>query len=80
MKKNEFNGHIYDFSVDDDAIDVDNILDIHKYSMKKMTYYKMFGLLKSVFLQQFGCNLSSVIQLKCISMNNQECKVRTRNC
>ena len=24
----------------------------------------------------FGCNLSSINPLKCISMNNQECKVR----
>ena len=24
----------------------------------------------------FGCNLSSVNPLKCISMNNQECKLR----
>ena len=24
----------------------------------------------------FGCNLSSITPLKCISMNNQECKVR----
>ena len=24
----------------------------------------------------FGCNLPSVNSLKCISMNNQECKVR----
>ena len=35
MKKTGFNGHIYDFSVDYDAIDVDDILDIHKYLMKK---------------------------------------------
>ena len=35
MKKIGFNGHIYDFSVDYDAIDVDDILDIHKYLMKK---------------------------------------------
>ena len=34
-KKTGFNGHIYDFSVDYNAIDVDNILDIHKYLMKK---------------------------------------------
>ena len=33
------------------------------------------GLLKSVFLH-FGCNLSDVDSLKCISRNNQECKVR----
>ena len=28
---------VYDFSVDYDATDVDDILDIHKYLMKKMT-------------------------------------------
>ena len=25
----------------------------------------------------FGCNLSSVNRLECVSMNNQECKVRS---
>ena len=35
MKKTGFNGHIYDFSVDYDSIDVDHIKDIHKYLMKK---------------------------------------------
>ena len=33
MKRTGFNG--YDFSVDYDAIVVDDILDIHKYLMKK---------------------------------------------
>ena len=35
MKKAGFNGYIYDFSVDYDATDVDDIKDIHKYLMKK---------------------------------------------
>ena len=35
MKKTGLNGHIYDFNVDFDSIDVDDILDIHKYLMKK---------------------------------------------
>ena len=35
MKKKGFNGYVYDFSVDCDAIAVDDILDIHKYLMKK---------------------------------------------
>ena len=35
MKKTGFNGYIYDFSVDYNAIDIDNIKDIHKYLMKK---------------------------------------------
>ena len=35
MKKTGFNGYVYDFSVAYDATDVDNILDIYKYLMKK---------------------------------------------
>ena len=35
MNKTGFNGYIYDFSVDYNAIDVDNIKDIHKYLIKK---------------------------------------------
>ena len=37
MKKTGFNGYVYDFSVDYDATDVDDIVDIHKYLMKKIT-------------------------------------------
>ena len=35
MKKTGLNGYVYDFSVDYDAIAVDNILDIHKCLMEK---------------------------------------------
>ena len=35
MKKTGFNGYPYDFSVDYDATDVDDISGIHKYLMKK---------------------------------------------
>ena len=35
MKKTGFNGYIYDFSADYNAIAVSDILDIHKYLMKK---------------------------------------------
>ena len=35
MKKVGFNGYVYDFIVNYDATDVDNIKDIHKYLMKK---------------------------------------------
>ena len=37
IKKTGFNGYVYDFSVDYDAIAVDDSLDIHKYLMKKIT-------------------------------------------
>ena len=35
MKIIGFKGYVYDFSVDYDATDVDDIKDIHKYLMKK---------------------------------------------
>ena len=37
MKKTGLNGYVYDFSVDYDAIAVDDILNIPKYLMKKKT-------------------------------------------
>ena len=41
----------------------------------------MFKCLKSIFLTAmtfFGCNELNVNPLKCVSMNNQECKIRTK--
>ena len=35
MKRTGFNGYVYDFRSDYNAIDVSDILDIHKYLMKK---------------------------------------------
>ena len=35
MKRTGFNGYVYDFSVDYDATDVDDIEFIHKYLIKK---------------------------------------------
>ena len=35
MKKTGLHGYVYDFSVDYDNIDVDEILDTHKYLTKK---------------------------------------------
>ena len=49
MKKTGFNAYLYDFSVDYDAIAADDILDIHKYFMKKKNDIKMFGLIKKSF-------------------------------
>ena len=47
MKKTELYGYVYDFSVDYDCIDVDNILYILKYLMKK--HGIMSRLIKQVF-------------------------------
>ena len=79
MKKTGFNGYVHDFSVDYDATDVDDIIYIHKYLMKKMTKgNKMFRFVKKVLFLglAFLSTLTSVNSLRCISTNNQECKVR----
>ena len=35
MKKDGFNGYVYDFTADYDSVDAEDIKDIHKYLMKK---------------------------------------------
>ena len=35
MKKTGLNGYVYDFSVDYNTIYINDIVDIHKYLMKK---------------------------------------------
>ena len=72
MKKTELN--VYDFSVDYDAIAVDDILDIHKYLMKENNGMKMVRFITKVFvvaISFFSCNA-----LECASMNNQKCKIK----
>ena len=44
-------GYVYDFSVDYGAIAVDDILDIHKYLMKKNGIVRCLDLLKKCLLQ-----------------------------
>ena len=48
MKKSGFNDDIYDFSVDYDAVNVDDILDFHKPLLKKND---MVSAHKNCFLQ-----------------------------
>ena len=52
MKKTGLNGYVYHFRTDYDAIAVDDILDIHKYLMKKKWYEKCFDSLKKCLSQQ----------------------------
>ena len=59
---------------------VDDILDIHKYLMKRRWHsvIKMFEFVKKCFFTgpALLSILTSVYSLSCTSMNNQECKVR----
>ena len=78
MKRTGFNGYIYDVDTDYNAIAVSDISDFHKYLMKNDKIVKMFGFIKQIFISTLTCfgNLSSVNSLECVSIKNQECKVR----
>ena len=88
MKKTELYGYIYDFSVGYDARTVDDILDIEKYLMKRMVYEwsnsinKMFWFIKRIFItivafiRLNGYNVMNAVSLNCVSIRNQECRVR----
>ena len=52
MKTTEFYGYVYDFGVDYDAVAVNDILDIHKYLMKKAWYKMMCGFLELIWGKQ----------------------------
>ena len=79
LKETGLNGCVYDFSIDYSNISVDDILNILKYSMKKVTKHKMCGFIKKCFFIRvtFLSNLTSANLLSCISMNNEEYKVRS---
>ena len=54
-KKAGLNGYVYDFSIDYDAIAVDDIIDIHNYLIKKMTQcHKMLGFIKRRFFYRIS--------------------------
>ena len=80
LKKTRFNGYVYDFSLDYDATDVDDIVDIHKYLMKKnnIVQMKIFTFVKKVFFVRLTIlsDFTNANSLSCISVNNQECKTR----
>ena len=59
-KKTGFNGYVYEFSVDYDATDVDDVKDTHRYLIIKTV---LSGFTKAN-------------SLSFISMNNEECKAR----
>ena len=74
MEKTGFYGYVYGFSVDYHAIAVDDILEIHKYLLKKNWYKIIFGFIKKIFFT--AITFFSYNALKCVSMNNQECRLR----
>ena len=80
MNKIGFYGYVYDFGADYDTVAVNEILDFHKYLMKKHDIKWCLDFLKTVFYSNgiFSCNALNAIPLKCVSVNNQKCIIRTK--
>ena len=80
MKETGLYGYIYDFSVDYKAIAVDDILGIHKCLVKKNNIrLNVWIYIENTFYSYYiSCNVLNVNPLKCVSMNNQLCKIRTK--
>ena len=53
MKNAGLYGYVYGFSADQDSIDVDNILDIHKYLMKNHDIMQCFNLTNVYWIIKF---------------------------
>ena len=54
------------FSADFNSIDTNNILDIHKYLMKRMWYKIMFGLIKKIFIRLLTGLVNGYNDTKCV--------------
>ena len=81
MEKTGLNGYIYKFNLDYNYNILDSGKDIpftHNYLMQNIIWNKMFVFIKKIFYIRslFLSNLVNATLLNCISMKNQECKVR----
>ena len=71
LKKPGLNGYVYDFSVVCNTIEVSNIVDIHKYLMKKKLYKTMIRLFNQIFIAILSFRKS--LATTCIPLTNQAC-------
>ena len=75
QKKYLWKGNVYNFSVDYDAIDKSERLNIHKYLMlRNILNIIMPRLIKQAFLVLLSFNGS--LATKCVSLNNKPCITR----
>ena len=57
-------------SVDFNPVDTNDILDIHKYSMKRTWYKEIFGLIKKIFTRLLTSIVNASNHTKYVSLSN----------
>ena len=64
------------FSVDFNPIDTNDILDIHKYLIKRTRYKIMFELFKKIFIGLSTGLVNRSSHTKFVSLSNQICEIK----
>ena len=67
---------VKNFSVDFKPIDNNDILDTHKYLMKRTWYKIMFGLIKKIFIVLLTGLVNGYNHTKCVLLSNQKCMLQ----
>ena len=76
MKKTWLKGSVKVFSVDYNAIDTNNILDIRRYLVKETRYKIVFGFIKKMFIGLLTSIVNTFNHTKCLSLYNQQCMIQ----
>ena len=63
------------FFVDFNPIETNDILDIHKYLMKRTRYKIMFALIKKIFIGLLTGLVNGSNHTKCVLLSNQKCMI-----
>ena len=77
MKKTGLKESVNFFCVDFNHIDTNDILDIHKYLMKRTWYKIIFHLIKKIFIGLLTGIVSASDHTKGVSLNNNICQIQS---
>ena len=64
------------YSVDNKTSDSSNIINNHKYLMKKHSIKIFLGLIKKMFIRLLTGLVNTSNHIKCISLRNQKCEIQ----
>ena len=67
---------MYDFVVNYRAFEISNIINIHKYLIKKSKYQIMFVLVRKMFIELLIGLVNGSNHIKCVSLSNQKCMIQ----
>ena len=76
MTKTESKGVINFFSVDFNCVNTNDILDIHRYLIKRKRHKLIFGLVKKIFIGLLTRLINGHNHTKCFWLSCHECQIQ----